>query len=84
MIDFVLVFLLGAFVGMIATAAWLYYLGVRMRAGAESADDLAVADVRIDAEVYGVGYLRKRPDGSLERVSPALFVGAVREKEKES
>jgi hypothetical protein len=70
--DSVVTFLLGAVVGAIAAAAWLYYLGVRMRT-TESADDLAVADVRIDAEIYGVGYLRKRPDGRLERVSPKLF-----------
>jgi hypothetical protein len=68
-----LAFLFGAVAGAIGAALALYRIGVRtMRT--ETADDAAVADVRIDAEVYGVGYLRKRPDGRLERVSPALFV----------
>lgn len=66
-------FLFGAIAGAIGAALGLYQVGIRT-ARPETADDQAVADVRIDAEVYGVGYLRKRPDGRLERVSPALFV----------
>lgn len=71
--EWIIPFLVGAFAGGLAVV-----LAIRFSTGlvgeTDDRDEDAVDQARVDALVYGVGYLRKRPDGRLESVSPKLFL----------